>query len=344
MQYPIIHHSGDAQITIVGSKPSLTHPQNTAVPLSVLGAAHRGWQIFPLYTRSNHATIAAAMIAQATNDLVQLEEWANQRSVCGWAVATGHASGVLAVEMKGAQGIAAFTFLVLDNQYDEMMQHALISQTGYGGAETIYVYFRWPADLDVCHHLRATIAPGLRLRGEGDYALLPTHISGMSHSWPDADLLVAPQWLLDPQITASEGHVVEMPRRFPTSPSRKTLSGALPDGLSLAKILPFVTQASSVSGSNIQHRVYMSFQHCGDRWHCRFFADVDLRTPLPRSLKLTTAEEVVALVARGGGLLDQEVGQALDLAVAAEQGGVFLNLNTDQYAQLQKNARPKARA
>jgi hypothetical protein len=88
----------------------------------------------------------------------------------------------------------------------------------------------------------------------------------------------------------------------------------------------------------------MSFQHCGDRWHCRFFADDDLRTPLPRSLKLTTAEEVVALVARGGGLLDPEVGQALDLAVAAEQGDVFLNLNTDQYAQLHKHARPNARA
>jgi hypothetical protein len=344
MQYPIIHHSGDAQITIVGSKPSLTHPQNTAVPLSVRGAAQRGWQIFPIHTHSNHATIAAATIARATNDLVQLEEWANQHSVCGWSVATGHASGVLAVEMKGAEGIAAFTFLVLDNQYDELMQHALISQTGYGGAETIYVYFRWPADFDMCHHLRGTIAPGLRLRGEGDYALLPTHISGMSHNWLDADLLVAPQWLLDSQITASERQVTEMPLRFPASPSRKTLSGAFPDGLSLAKILPFVTHTSSVSGPNIQHRVYMSFHHWGDRWRCRFFAEEDLKTPLPRSLSLTTAEEVVALVARGGGLLNPEIRQALDQAVATEQGGVFLNLTTDQYAQLQKHPRPKARA
>jgi len=184
MQYPFIHHPGDGQTTIVGSKSSPIHPQNTsAVPLSVRSAAQRGWRIFPIYARSKHAMGAATMIAEATCDLVQLEDWANQHSDCGWAVATGHASGVLAVEMKGAEGIAAFTFLVLDNEYDEMMQHALISQTGYGEAETIYVYFRWPADFGMCHHLRGTIAPGLRLHGEGGYALLPTHISGMSHSW-----------------------------------------------------------------------------------------------------------------------------------------------------------------
>jgi len=114
--------------------------------------------------------------------------------------------------------------------------------------------------------------------------------------------------------------------------------------LSLAKILPFASQTSSVSGPNIEHRVYMSFHHGGDRWRCRFFAAEDLQTPLPRSLNLTTAEEMVALVARGGGSLNAEMRQALDLAVAAEQGGVFLNLTTEQYAQLQKHPRPKARA
>lgn len=345
MQYPIIHHPGDVQMATVAGKSSPIHPQNTsAVPLSVRSAAQRGWQIFPIYARSKYEMGEATMIAQATSDRVQLEEWANQQSSCGWGVATGHSSGVLAVEMKGAEGIGAFTFLVLDNEYDEMMQHALISQAGYGEAETIYVYFCWPADVDMCHQLRGTIAPGLRLHGEGDYALLPTHVSGMSHGWLDADLLVPPQWLLDSQITASEGQVTEMTLRFPTSPSRKTVSGALPDGLSLAKILPFVTRTSPVFGPTIQHRVYMSFHHWGDRWRCRFYGEEDLHTPLPRSLNLTTAEEVVAFVGRGGGFLNPEIRQELDLAVAAEQGGVFLNLNTDQYALLQKYARPKARA
>ncbi len=344
MQYPIIHHSGDRQMTIIGRKPPLIHSHCTVVPLPVRSAAERGWLIFPIYTRSNRAMGAAAMIDQATSDLVQLEDWANQQSDCGWGVATGHASGVLAVEMKGADGIAAFTLLVLDNEYDEMMQHALISQASCGGAETISIYFRWPTDFDMCHQLRGTVDSGLRLRGEGDYALLPRQISGMSHSWLDADLLVAPQWLLDSQITASAGQVIEMPLRFPTSPLRKTLSGALPKRLSPGKILPFVAYASSGSGPIIQHRVFMSFHHWDDRWRCRFFDEEDLQVPLPRSLNLTAAEEVVAFVARGGGLRNLEIRQALDLAVAAEQGGVFLNLNTDQYAQLQKHVRPKARA
>ncbi len=345
MQYPIIHHPGDGQMATVARKSSSIDPQSTsAVPLSVRSAAQRGWQIFPIYARSKYAMGVVAMITRATNDLVQLEEWANRQSDCGWAVATGHASGVLAVEMKGAEGIAAFTFLVLDNEYDELMRYALISQTCYRGTETIYVYFRWPADFDMCRDLHGRIAPGLRLHGEGDYALLPTQISGMSHNWLDADLLVAPQWLLDSQITAAEGGVIEMPLLFSTSPSRNTVSGALTEGLSLAKILPFVTHPSSVAAPDIQHHVYMTFYRWGDRWRCRFFAEEDLQTPLPRSLTLTSAEEVIALVGRGGGLLNLEIRQALDLAVASEQGGVFLNLNTDQYAQLQKHARPKARA
>ena len=204
MQYPIIHHPGDGHMAIVATKFSRIDPQSTsAVPLPIRSSAERGWQMFPIYVRSKYAMGAAAMIAQATNDLVQLEEWANQHSVCGWAVATGHASGVLAIEMKGAEGIAAFTFLVLDNQYDEVMQHALISRSGHGEAETIYVYFRWPVEVEMCRQPHGLIAPGLRLQGEGEFALLPTRISGMSHSWLDAELLAAPQWLLDSQLTAS---------------------------------------------------------------------------------------------------------------------------------------------
>jgi hypothetical protein len=150
--------------------------------------------------------------------------------------------------------------------------------------------------------------------------------------------------LLDSQLTALQRQVIEMPMRFTISPSRNNGAGPLRDGLSLAKILPFVTHTSSVSAPEIQHRVYMSFHHWGDRWHCRFFAEEDLQTPLPRSLNLATAEQVLALVGRVGGLLNLEMRKALDLAIAAEQGGVFLNLNADQYAQLQKHARPKARA
>jgi len=345
MQYPIIRHFGGPQVAFVGGRPSILHPKTTsAVPLSVKSAAQRGWLIFPMYNGSKHAVGAADMITQATNDLVQLEGWAKRQSNCGWAVATGHASGVLAVEMKGAEGIAAFTFLVLDNQYDEVMQHALISQSRRGDAETIYVYFRWPGDVDMCHQSHGLIAPGLQLQGEGDFALLPTRISGMSRSWLDAELLVAPQWLLDSQLTASQRQVIEMPLRFTTSPSRNNRAGSQRDELPLARILPFVTHTSSVSAPKIQHRVYMSFHHRGDRWHCTFFAEVDLQTPLPRSLNLATPAQVVALVGRVGGLLNLEIRKKLDLAIAAEQGGVFLNLNADQYAQLQKHARPKARA
>ena len=169
MQYPFIHRPGNDKMTIVARQSSPIHQQNTAaLPASVRDAAQRGWQIFPIFARSKYAMGAASMIEQATTDLVQLEAWADQHPGCNWAVATGQASGVLAVEMDGAEGVTSFTFLVLDNQSDEMIENALTSRAGHGESETICVYFRWPADLAV-RHVRGAIAPGLRLRGEGDY-------------------------------------------------------------------------------------------------------------------------------------------------------------------------------
>ena len=61
---------------------------------------------------------------------------------------------------------------------------------------------------------------------------------------------------------------------------------------------------------------------------------------LPRILHLATAEEVIALADRGGGLSHLEGRHALDLAIAAGRGGVFLSLTIDQYSQLQMRCRP----
>ena len=59
-----------------------------------------------------------------------------------------------------------------------------------------------------------------------------------------------------------------------------------------------------------RHRVYMSFQ-CRYGWHCQFLED-DLKTPLPRKLHFKSAEKLIELVARGGGLGNLESKQMLD--------------------------------
>jgi hypothetical protein len=78
----------------------------------------------------------------------------------------------------------------------------------------------------------------------------------------------------------------------------------------------------------------MSFQ---DRygWHCQFL-EQDLKTPLPRRLHFKSAEKIVELVTRGG-LGNLESKQTLDQAIETGRGGVFLNLISEQYAELLHN-------
>ena len=83
---------------------------------------------------------------------------------------------------------------------------------------------------------------------------------------------------------------------------------------------------------DVRHRVYMSFQ-CRYGWHCQFL-EQDLKTPLPRKLHFKSAEKVIELVARGGGLGNLESKQMLDQAIEMGRGGVFLSLTPEQYAEL----------
>ena len=71
----------------------------------------------------------------------------------------------------------------------------------------------------------------------------------------------------------------------------------------------------------VRHRVYMSFQ-CRYGWHCQFM-EQDLKTPLARKLHFKSAEKVIELVVRGGGLSNLESRQALDQAIEIGRGGVF---------------------
>jgi hypothetical protein len=78
----------------------------------------------------------------------------------------------------------------------------------------------------------------------------------------------------------------------------------------------------------------MSLQ-CRNGWHCQFL-EQDLKTALPRKLHFTSADKVIELVERGGGLTDQESRQMLNQAIATGRGGVFLSLTEEQYAKLRR--------
>lgn len=70
-------------------------------------------------------------------------------------------------------------------------------------------------------------------------------------------------------------------------------------------------------------------------WQCQFL-EADLKTPLPRKLHFTSADKVVELANRGGGITDQESRLMLAQAIAKGRGGIFLSLAAEQYAKLKR--------
>ena len=100
-------------------------------------------------------------------------------------------------------------------------------------------------------------------------------------------------------------------------------------------VRPLFAYTASMTGEEVRHRVYMSFQ-CRFGWHCQFL-EQDLKTPLRKKLHFASSDMVVELVERGGGLSSLESRQALDQAIEIGRGGVFLSLTEEQYAKLKAN-------
>jgi len=311
---------------------SFNQPRSAGLSIKAL-QADRLWRLFPIQPQSRLAS-AKARIEEATADLTQLEQCAYELPGCNWGLATGVASGVFALEVDTWTASSALRILC-DDVWD--WQQTLQMRAG----DTEYAFFRWPAGR-VMRGSGKNPAPGLIIRGEGDYVLIPPSVcsSGVSLAYHDSDaaIMAAPQWLINSAFAGWDEQPSGKVLAFPKSLLQEASTTARPQGLSRAKLLPFVARARP-SDPRYRVYVYMSFQfHCG-RWRCQFL-EKDLQTPLPRTLNLTTSEEVIALADRGGGLSNLESQQALDLAIATGRGGVFLTLTIDQYSQLQMHCRP----
>ncbi len=318
--------------------PSLNYSRNSALPDEVLLAANHKWRLFPVQQTSN-STVTRAFAKKATSNHDQLERWAVDYLGCAWALATGQESGVFVVEMNGELGRKSFCDLGW-NEWD--WEQTLQSVAG----GTAHAFFRWPVGLSR-HTVRMQIAPGLSLRGEGDFVFIPPSLAfGISHAWrnPDIRLAAAPAWLLDSIFEASEK---QMPREkilcFPKLALQKTGLTTPSAPSPHAKLLPFVDPAPSMV-PNTRRRVYISVQFHAGRWCCRF-----VEKDLPRgsrlaTLILPTAGQLIALIGRGDGLSDQANRDSLFAAILNGRGRIFVDLTAEQYAKLTKYCRSRARA
>jgi putative DNA primase/helicase len=118
------------------------------IPPQILKALQRGWEVFPLRTRTKtgfYRTVyknggeGYSWQRQATNNIEQVAKWAVQFPGCNWGARTGHTSG----------------FFVIDVDTPEAMQRLIdtgaeilyLVQTGHTDGNRHQVYFNLPKDV-----------------------------------------------------------------------------------------------------------------------------------------------------------------------------------------------------
>jgi hypothetical protein len=152
------------------------------LPDYVLVAASRGWRMFPT---PGSCWVEGIAVEDATSDLTQLGQWADDLSGFHWSLATGPESRVFALEAEEPYGLSSLRGL---SQLD-------FPETLYARSRNYMVAFwRYPVGMRAIDTGRIAIAPGLIVRTDGESVVSPSHDSGR---WPapDTPVLESPEWL-----------------------------------------------------------------------------------------------------------------------------------------------------
>lgn len=72
-----------------------------------------------------------------------------------------------------------------------------------------------------------------------------------------------------------------------------------------------------------------------DGWFCQFLEE-DLKTSLPRKVRLDDSAKIIEMAERGGAAMRLEDRQALEYGISTGRGSVWLNLTPEQYQKLKR--------
>jgi hypothetical protein len=180
----------------------------------------RGLPIFPCRPdggpRLRKTPLTANGYKDATLEATIVQRWCERYPAALWAMPTGAASGyvVLDIDVKRPE---ANGFDSLEDMGRSILPETPLAHTESGG---VHVYFRCPA-----HDVRNSagrIAPGVDVRANGGYVIVPSPGSG--YAWDTfwnlntVEPLEAPQWLWP--LPPSRPHLLR--RR---SPARRDFRG-----------------------------------------------------------------------------------------------------------------------
>jgi hypothetical protein len=193
------------------SGAAITPQLETRLPPALLRYAALGWRVLPCWPGTKKA-IEPHTAASADPAVIQAwqrgepvpgweprtaEAWRRQSRFAGWALALGPASGVLALDVDGAQGERSLADL--ERRHGPLEDSLAMVESGSGLGW--HLYFRHPGGELLNRH----IGPSLEARGDKLLLMLPPsrHPSGGRYRWADgrdpiaARLQLPPAWLVD---------------------------------------------------------------------------------------------------------------------------------------------------
>lgn len=161
---------------------------------AVLRLARRGFCLFPVEGRGKRPLISE-WPEKATSHAETLIAWATQYPGCNWGLACGPRSSVFVLDVDGEAGAVAVRELC--SAYGEAWLETLAVLTASGR----HLYFNYPAGAHI-RNSASKLAPGLDIRGDGGYTLIPPsiHPTGVFYTWCNSGenglIAQAPAWLL----------------------------------------------------------------------------------------------------------------------------------------------------
>ncbi len=149
----------------------------------------RKWCVFPLHSvrdgqctcgrdcgknAGKHPRVKGGFKA-ATTDAHQIDAWWRKWPDANIGIATGTVSGLIVIDIDGADGLGALKSLVA--QHGTLPRTAIVKT-----ARGWHVYFSMPA---MCAPIPCSTGGGLDVRGDGGYVVAPPsrHASGHVYQW-----------------------------------------------------------------------------------------------------------------------------------------------------------------
>ena len=157
---------------------------------AALSYAKRGIPIFPCEAGGKRP-LTYNGFWDATTDLGHVKAWWSRWPTANIGVPTGKSSGLLVLDVDPRDG-GPQSLMALEHRNGPLPSTAR-SRTGGGG---VHVFFRYPPEKEV-RNSAGWLGPGLDVRGEGGYVVVPPSRTQGTYEWIDRSRPVEAAWLIE---------------------------------------------------------------------------------------------------------------------------------------------------